>query len=546
MAILTYPLNGIQYRAEDAEAYLCTRESGVYSAENNFALEITGAMQVTIGKGIAWIKNEDFAGKVIKNDSDVTIAIPIADGTFNRIDRIVIQFDKALNATNIVLKQGTTANFPVAPAIVRNDIIYELGLYEISVNAGVVEITNENIKNTMLDETVCGLMRDGVTGIPTETLQRQAEGIIDQIRKVLENAVGENILPHAFTHSIGAEDELLPDEIGAVSFNEQILSTEQKKIARENIDAIGKTTVMLNGDIDVRIEDEIEYIFNSVTSLRIIGTINNAHGFIGFSSATPSISISGFNGMSGDDITSAIANEIWEFSCDDGFVIWKNWTNATVGTSANGTVIEDGGYYVPSIDDNGNLSWSASKPNMILPEMVNIKGESGVGIEDIVTETTPEDGGINNIEITLTDGRTFGWGIANGAKGTDGKNGAPGLVWQGEWNAETSYSAIKDGQVSRDVVSYNGSSYVVAVNNTAPVKGVIPEGDTTGKWALLAEKGDAPKTPTEVDLSGFESEGIIVETYADGSTLTHNFEFDADGKPIKIMDSDGNEMILIW
>ena len=60
------------------------------------------------------------------------------------------------------------------------------------------------------------------------------------------------------------------------------------------------------------------------------------------------------------------------------------------------------------------------------------------------------------------------------------------------------------------------------------------------------EKGDAPKTPTEVDLSGFESEGIIVETYADGSSLTHTFEFDANGKPTKITDSDGNEITLTW
>lgn len=204
MAILTYPLNGIQYNAEDAEAYLCTRESGVYSAENNFALEITGAMQVTIGKGIAWIKNEDFAGKVVKNDTDIILAIPIADGVLNRIDRIVIQFDKAANATKIALKQGTAASFPIAPEIVRDGIIYELGLYEIAVNAGLVEITDKNIRNTMLDETVCGLMRDGVTGIPTATLQKQAEETIKEILERLDNAVQGIVKPS----EIGAQAEI--------------------------------------------------------------------------------------------------------------------------------------------------------------------------------------------------------------------------------------------------------------------------------------------------------------------------------------------------
>lgn len=204
MAILTYPLNGIQYNAEDAEAYLCTRESGVYSAENNFALEITDAMQVTIGKGIAWIKNEDFAGKVVKNDANISIAVPIADGVLNRIDRVVIQFNKAENASRIVLKQGMAASFPVAPLIVRDGIIYELGLYEIAVNAGMVEITNGNIKNTMLDETICGLMRDGVTGIPTATLQKQAEEAIAEILERLDNAVAGIIKPS----DIGAQAEI--------------------------------------------------------------------------------------------------------------------------------------------------------------------------------------------------------------------------------------------------------------------------------------------------------------------------------------------------
>ena len=217
MAILTYPLNGIQYNAEDAEAYLCTRESGVYSAENNFALEITGAMQVTIGKGIAWIKNEDFAGKVVKNDTGVTLTIPIADGVLNRIDRVVIQFNKAENATQIVLKQGEAASFPTVPKIVRDGIIYELGLYEIAVNAGIVEITDENIKNTMLDETICGLMRDGVTGIPTETLYKQAEAIIEKLNQILQETLAGNIPSHASTHAKGASDEITPAMIGALS-----------------------------------------------------------------------------------------------------------------------------------------------------------------------------------------------------------------------------------------------------------------------------------------------------------------------------------------
>ena len=117
-------------------------------------------------------------------------------------------------------------------------------------------------------------------------------------------------------------------------------------------------------------------------------------------------------------------------------------------------------------------------------------GEDGIGIEDIETETSAEDGGFNILTVKLTDGRSFGWMIKNGAKGENGKAGSPGLVWAGEWNPEGDYRAIRDGQISRDVVMYNGSAYVVAINSTAPVIGIVPEGDTTGRWALLVSKGE--------------------------------------------------------
>lgn len=55
----------------------------------------------------------------------------------------------------------------------------------------------------------------------------------------------------------------------------------------------------------------------------------------------------------------------------------------------------------------------------------------------------------------------------------------------------------------------------------------------------------APKV-TSIDLTNFESSGTIVETRADGSTITYTMEFDADGNPTKITDSNGNETVLTW
>lgn len=52
--------------------------------------------------------------------------------------------------------------------------------------------------------------------------------------------------------------------------------------------------------------------------------------------------------------------------------------------------------------------------------------------------------------------------------------------------------------------------------------------------------------PVSIDFSAFDTEGKIIEIFADSSTRTTTMEFDADGNPIKIIDADGNVTILTW
>lgn len=52
MSIITYPLDGVTYSAEDVATYLCTRTSGVYAKDSNFAVSITGTRQITIAPAL--------------------------------------------------------------------------------------------------------------------------------------------------------------------------------------------------------------------------------------------------------------------------------------------------------------------------------------------------------------------------------------------------------------------------------------------------------------------------------------------------------------
>lgn len=173
MSIITYPLDGVTYSAEDVATYLCTRTSGVYAKNSNFAASITGTRQVTIAPGLAWMNYDDFKGVSVCSRENTVLTVPDADNTLNRVDRIVLQFDAASNITAIRLKTGTPAVAAQPPDILQNHNQYELGLCTISVPAGSAAITAADLTDTRADEDICGVMRDGVTGIPTAQLIAQ-------------------------------------------------------------------------------------------------------------------------------------------------------------------------------------------------------------------------------------------------------------------------------------------------------------------------------------------------------------------------------------
>ena len=181
MSIITYPLNDVTYDAEDVSTYLCTRTSGVYAKDSNYAVSVTGARQITVAPGLAWINYDDFKGVSACSREAVNLIVPDADSTLPRIDRVVLQFDTAANLTAVKLKPGTPAAAPEPPTILQNHNQYELGLCTVSVPAGSSVITAADITDTRADDAVCGVMRDSVTGIPTAQLQAQALAIMTQL-----------------------------------------------------------------------------------------------------------------------------------------------------------------------------------------------------------------------------------------------------------------------------------------------------------------------------------------------------------------------------
>ena len=180
--IITYPENGITYDADDASGFLSTRLSGVYSADEDFAVTANGGLTVTVSAGQAWVRPARFRGRSIILEQPETVTLTAADTVRSRIDRLVLRYDAAARKTSLQVLEGTPDSAsPTAPEITRTALVYDLCLAEIRRPAGSTEITAADITDTRADEAVCGVMRDSVTGIPTAQLQAQALAIMTQL-----------------------------------------------------------------------------------------------------------------------------------------------------------------------------------------------------------------------------------------------------------------------------------------------------------------------------------------------------------------------------
>ena len=315
MSIITYPLNGVTYDAEDVSTYLCTRTSGVYSKDTNYAVSVTGARQITVAPGLAWINYDDFKGVSACSREAVNLTVPDADSTLPRIDRVVLQFDTAANLTAVKLKPGTPAAAPEPPAILQNHNQYELGLCTVSVPAGSSVVTAADITDTRADEAVCGVMRDSVTGIPTAQLVAQwqaaqaaqmAQGTekLDRLEQSIRNLDNGSFytkqeadrkfgtpysLPPATADQLGGVKvgdylDIAPDgTLSAKTLNDKIaaavaVKSEPRLVWNTTVTAAASNRHMIKS-YDIQIPDGVDYVHIKSKSERGDGTeVNIARG----------------------------------------------------------------------------------------------------------------------------------------------------------------------------------------------------------------------------------------------------------------------------
>ena len=184
--MICFPLDNTPYEAKDMGTYLATRTRGVFSSDGNLAVTPgESGLSVSVSPGLAWLKWSDYWGTAALQEQALTLALDTADGALKRIDAIVCRLDKVNNRAEIVVKKGAPSSAPIVVPPVRDANYDELYIATVLIGAGVISISASAITDQRLNEEYCGLMRDGITGIPTASLHAQAQQILTELTAAL-------------------------------------------------------------------------------------------------------------------------------------------------------------------------------------------------------------------------------------------------------------------------------------------------------------------------------------------------------------------------
>ena len=150
------------YSATDFAAYFGKLVSNgiFYASATNLLVTPGSGMAVNVAAGSAWINGYSY-----ENTDALTLNLTTASGVNPRIDRVVVRFSAVERRIYLAVLTGTPAETPTAPALIRSNDTFELGLTDILVPKGSVTISAINLTDTRLSTALCGLVNSLVTAV---------------------------------------------------------------------------------------------------------------------------------------------------------------------------------------------------------------------------------------------------------------------------------------------------------------------------------------------------------------------------------------------
>jgi hypothetical protein len=133
-------------------------------------------MTVKVRAGAGFIN-----GYWYENDGELSLSVPLAGGTTNRIDTIVMRWDATSRAISVTVKKGDDYGDIAFPkALTRDGNTYELALAYVDVPKGTTSIVDAKITDKRSDSAVCGYVTGVVSQIDATNLFTQFESRFDE------------------------------------------------------------------------------------------------------------------------------------------------------------------------------------------------------------------------------------------------------------------------------------------------------------------------------------------------------------------------------
>ena len=177
-----------KYSAEDWAAYFASFVSnGVFVQPSNSLQVIANTgMSITIKSGSGFIN-----GYYYRNTTDMIKTLAVADGVYNRIDRVVLRWSLINRNITIQVLQGSVAQVPAVPVLTRNAEIYELALADIYIGAGSTSVQQSRITDKRGDSSVCGIVTSVIQQVDLTSFMAQFDAWMGDSEKEFETWFAE-------------------------------------------------------------------------------------------------------------------------------------------------------------------------------------------------------------------------------------------------------------------------------------------------------------------------------------------------------------------
>lgn len=159
------------YSSADMASYFASFiGNGVYAKPaSQLKVSPASGMGVSVAVGKAWINGYFYE----LSESPKELSVSVGDATYSRIDLVVCSLNLSNRLIELKVIQGAASANPQAPAYSRSDTVYDLVLAQVSVPAGAVTVTAENITDTRPNNSLCGFVSGVVEQIDTTGLFSQ-------------------------------------------------------------------------------------------------------------------------------------------------------------------------------------------------------------------------------------------------------------------------------------------------------------------------------------------------------------------------------------